>query len=92
MAFNPTGKAKDMATRQEIETALDSGNLWAAMRNGRFWKCRRNGKTQTWKREPERFSIPVKAGLKSCARVTETDPIGSDGYFLISATDPNGKA
>ena len=24
---------------------------------------RRNGKTKTWKREPERFSIPVKYGL-----------------------------
>jgi len=26
-------------------------------------RCRRNGKTQTWKRQPERFKIPVKHGL-----------------------------
>ena len=26
-------------------------------------KCRRNGKTQTWKKSPERFKIPVKYGL-----------------------------
>lgn len=78
-----------MKNRQEIETALAAGNLWAAMRNGRYWKLRRNGATQTWKRDPSRFSIPVKAGLRSCTRITETD-IGSDN-FLISETDPNVK-
>lgn len=74
-------------TRQDLETALDAGNLWAAMANGRWWRLRRNGATQTWKRDPSRFSVPVKAGLKSCARITETD-LGGDCY-LISATDPN---
>lgn len=78
-----------MPTRQEFETALAAGNLWAAMRNGRFWKLRRNGATQTWKRDPNRFSIPVKAGLKSCGRVTEDDV--NRGNFVISEIDPNGK-
>lgn len=26
-------------------------------------RWRRNGKTQTWKRDPERFRIPIKFGL-----------------------------
>lgn len=32
---------------------------------------RRNGQTQTWKREPERFSIPVKYGLRTYGRLTD---------------------
>jgi hypothetical protein len=67
------------------------------MANGRYWKLRRNGATQTWKRDPSRFSIPVKAGLKSCARITETDAVcnfagmdrGFNASFVISETDPN---
>jgi hypothetical protein len=79
-------------TKQEIETALDNGTLWGAMRNGRFWKVRRNGQTKTWKTRPGEFSIPVKAGLKACARIDETTIISRDdrgAEFLISETDPN---
>ena len=32
---------------------------------------RRNGRTQTWKREPARFSISLKFGLRSAGRLTE---------------------
>ena len=80
----------DLAT---IEAALAGGNLWAAMRNGRYWKVRRNGRTQTWKRDPARFRIPVKAGLKSCGEVTNLSTVSVDGStmpdFLISIADPN---
>lgn len=75
-----------------IEQALDAGNLWALMRNGRYWRLRRNGQTKLWKRSPERFSIPVKAGLKSCTRITETDNVtetGGGGNFVVSSHDPN---
>ena len=29
-------------------------------------RARRNGQTKTWKRDPARFRIPVKHGLKNC--------------------------
>lgn len=50
--------------RQAVEAALDAGRLYAEYFKGRWWQCRRNGKTQTWKRDPHRFSIPFKVGLK----------------------------
>lgn len=63
-------------TREDIETALANGTLWAQMANGAFWRLRRNGATKTWKRAPERYSIPVKAGLKSCGRIDEASKVG----------------
>lgn len=76
--------------RSTIEYALDNGRLWGAMANGRFWRLRRNGRTQTWKRNPQRFSIPVKAGLRSCARITETSNVGSEigADFVIDDMNP----
>lgn len=78
-------------TRQEIETALASGNLWAAMRNGRYWRLRRNGATKLWKTRPDEFRIPVKAGLKSYGHIDEMSKVTTDksGDFIISASDPN---
>lgn len=70
----------------EIETALDNGNLWIAMHNGRWWRARRNGRTQTWKRDPSRFSIPFKVGLRGTGRLDET---WSADNYKISTTDPN---
>lgn len=36
-------------------------------------RVRRNGKTKLWKKQPERFSIPVKYGLKDCFRIDNTN-------------------
>ena len=33
---------------------------------------RRNGQTQTWKRSPERFRVPVKFGLYRYAQITDS--------------------
>ena len=33
---------------------------------------RRNGATQTWKRDPERFRVPVKYGLRGYGALTES--------------------
>ena len=63
----------------EIEQALDSGKLFAAMSGGRYWQCRRNGRTQTWKRQPNRFRIPVKAGFRTCGEVTERSIVDASG-------------
>lgn len=83
----------------DVEHALDNGQLWGAMRNNRFWRLRRNGATQTWKTRPREFSIPVKAGLRSCARVTDQswiavrseEPDWRDAHFVITKEDPNVK-
>lgn len=82
-------------TREQIELALDTGHLWAAMRrNGRYWKLRRNGATQRWKTRPAEYRIPVKCGLKSCASVTHTSYVSriSDtdwraAHFVATMTD-----
>ena len=34
---------------------------------------RRNGATQTWSREPKRFRVPVKYGLRSYGQLVESD-------------------
>lgn len=75
-----------MFTQQEIETYLDKGMVWAAMRNGRYWKVRRNGRTQTWKTRPGEFRIPIKAGLKSYGEITHTF---RENGFVIAERDPN---
>ena len=73
---------------KDIERALDNSDmeLWAQMGNGRWWKLRRNGKTQTWKRSPERFRIPVKAGLKSCGEVQEDSNVAE--YYAGMVLSP----
>ena len=34
-------------------------------------RCRQNGKLKTWKREPGRWQLPVKYGLRRCFYITE---------------------
>lgn len=67
-----------MRTLEEIEAALDSGNLEIGMKNGRWWTARRNGKTKRWVRHPERFRIPFKVGLKTCGQF-EQDWLSYEG-------------
>lgn len=58
-----------------IEELLASGRLFVAMGGGRFWQARRNGKTQTWKKRPGDYRLPIKAGLASTGEITQdTDP------------------
>lgn len=51
-------------TTATIDKLLDEGRLEIKMKNGNWWQLRRNGATKRWKREPERFYVGVKAGLK----------------------------
>ena len=64
-------------TLDDIEAALDCGQLWARMSNDKYWVLRRNGKTQRWKRDPSRFYIPVKAGLRLYNQITSDSSVGS---------------
>ena len=58
-------------TRANVEQFLDDGLLFAQMKNGRWWQVRRNGKTRTWKRDPDKFVIPIKAGMYAYGRIDE---------------------
>jgi hypothetical protein len=44
----------------------------------------RNGKTQTWKRRPWAFSVPVKRGLYSYGRLTQAD---AEDFLVMDPTD-----
>jgi hypothetical protein len=61
-------------TRDEIESALDSGRLWLrATRANNAIRCRRNGRTQTWKTRHKEFSIPIKFGFRGTGRVDHSN-------------------
>lgn len=59
------------------EQAMVVSEVWFRIDNPRHPKtgeirhARRNGATKTWKRDPDRFSLPVKYGLYECFRVDE---------------------
>lgn len=54
-----------------IEQALDDHGLYVAVGNGKFWLARRNGATKRWKKDPERFRIPVKFGFKGTGAIDQ---------------------
>jgi hypothetical protein len=69
---------------KELEKALDAGHVEIAMINGRWWKARRNGKTRRWVRDPMRFEIPIKFGLKKCATLDQTWLSKEGIYFRVN--------
>lgn len=79
-------------TREEVETALDKGQLFARVYPGvnRFWQARRNGKTVTWKRRPDDFRIPVKCGYMG--RVSITPPALRDDVLRVAASREEAEA
>lgn len=70
-----------LLTREQTETALDNGKLFALTENGNYWQMRRNGATKKWKRAPNRFYLPFKCGFKAYGSITETD-FHSTGHLL----------
>lgn len=60
-----------MITKQQAETANNFEHISIKNRDGTPLRARRNGKTETWKRSPERFSIPCKHGLYNYFYITE---------------------
>jgi hypothetical protein len=77
-----------VADLTDLERALSHGCLWVRLNNGRYWKLRRNGATKRWKRNAERFRIPVKAGLYVFTEITNETTIGPpwDNDAIIFAT------
>jgi hypothetical protein len=74
---------------RDVEHALQHGCLWIKTSRNRYWRLRRNGCTKTWKRDLNRFRIPVKAGLYVYSAVTNDTVIGDydSGKDIIFATD-----
>ncbi len=60
-------------TLDQLEAALAKGQLQVTNGKGKWYTVRRNGRTQTWKREPDRYSIPVKVGFRECFRIEPGD-------------------
>lgn len=55
------------------ETAMTNGMFYHATarnRDGSAVRCRANGKCRTWKRDPGRYRLPVKYGLRQCFYIT----------------------
>jgi hypothetical protein len=64
-----------MITKEQAMTAKLFHHVSEKNSDGTPLRVRRNGKTQTWKRDTERFLIPVKYGYKRCLYITnETAP------------------
>lgn len=50
-------------------------------------RCRVNGKVKTWKREPEKFRLPVKHGLKRCFYIDDNRSVGDNcAYWSTEET------
>lgn len=62
-----------LVPRSRLDQMLDAGLIEVKMSSVRWWRIRRNGKTQTWKTDANRIRVPIKAGFKNCAAITETD-------------------
>jgi hypothetical protein len=56
-------------TREQLEIALDRGQLQMQGNGGRWYDVRRNGATKTWKRQPGKVEIPCKVGFKEAFRL-----------------------
>ena len=53
-----------------FQSCADDCNEFRSGLSNKRW--RRNGKTQRWKRDPNRFRVPVKFGLYAYDQITDT--------------------
>lgn len=65
---------------EAIDNAVNDGRVYAEMTHGNFWRVRRNGATKRWKREPNRFRIPVKAGLRAYGAI---EPNNLNHFWVV---------
>lgn len=72
-------------TLQDLEAALDSGQLQVQMANDRWWTLRRNGRTRTWTSRPNDYRIPVKAGLRAYGQLS---PKSGLTLRIVAASQP----
>ncbi len=63
---------KDFAAANLFYSAAMVAPRRSAVKEPKVFTWRRSGQTQTWKRDPERFRIPVKYGLYESNAITDT--------------------
>jgi hypothetical protein len=71
-----------MINKAQAETLSHGHILYhITLRNkdGSALRARVNGRLQTWKRDPERFKLPMKHGLKECFYIDSTTIHGHAG-------------
>jgi hypothetical protein len=73
-------------TLQELENALDARQLQGLMANGAWWTFRRNGATRRWVRDPNKFELPAKAGLRTYITLDKT-ALSSPYLRILSAEE-----
>lgn len=74
-------KAIDHYTKQEkeyrfltlVEIKALRNHALIVGNNGEIFRVKVNGIVKTWKRDPSRFSVPIKYGLYEYARIEELD-------------------
>jgi hypothetical protein len=59
-----------MVTKEECGTSSEFWHVSLTNADGTPVRCRANGALKTWKRDPDRFQLPVKYGFKSCFYLT----------------------
>lgn len=57
-------------TIAEMIAYCDSKSHIYVLSNSRAVRVKINGKTRRWKRQPDRFEIPIKYGLRECMTMT----------------------
>lgn len=65
-----------ITTAHEAIRLLNAGQLQTLAHNGKWYDLRANGSVKTWKRNPHRFSIPVKMGFRNAFRLEFDDACG----------------
>ncbi len=55
-----------------LRSCADNCNEFASGLTSKRW--RRNGKTRYWKREPDKFVVPVKHGMYNYDHITQDTP------------------
>ena len=60
-----------MVTKEQALTETNFTQLVQIQGKNIVAKWRANGKCKTWKRNPERFQLPIKHGLYSYGYITE---------------------
>ncbi len=62
-----------MLTRKDIDNLGHNGVICIPRPNRDPERWRVNGRLQTWKRDPNRFRLPIKHGLYAYSAITEDD-------------------
>lgn len=76
-----------MVTLKDLKEAKEYFNRFEHIHNGVVYVARQMGKVKTWKREPDKFLIPVKYGLYDSFYIANFDGIYNKKHILNNAKD-----